>query len=157
MAQLFSEAFDQRKDDVKKFTIELHSPGGSVDEGERVIKIMRKMAQSHSVWTYVGPKEDCLSMCVPIYLQGELRVAAATSQWMFHEPGAIDPLTGNAAFSYEFEKRQTSLEVFNRYFKQSEMDSEWRKRLQRNIRNGEVWKSGQDLKDEESNIISLIE
>lgn len=157
MARLFSAEFKRYAGSAEIFVIDLNSPGGDVGEGERVIEEIRKMLPSYSIRTYVGPGNDCLSMCVPIYMQGELRIAAASSQWMFHEPGAVDPLTGNAAFSYEFENRQSAMEVFNRFFKNSDMDPKWREKLRRKIRNGEVWKSARELKDERSKIVMVVE
>jgi hypothetical protein len=96
-------------------------------------------------------------MCVPVYLQGELRIAAASSQWMFHEPNSVDPLTGKAAFSYEFENRQSAMEVFNRFFKNSDMDPQWREQLREKIRIGEVWKTARELKDERSKIVMIVD
>lgn len=157
MARLIAGEFDRRKETTKTFIIDLHSPGGSVDEGERVIKAIQKMRATHSIRTYVGAGNDCLSMCVPIYLQGELRIAAATSNFMFHEPSANDSLTGDAVFTYEFENRQMAMEIFNRFFKNSEMDPRWRKRLQEQVRLGEVWKTGGELKLERSKIVTIVE
>lgn len=156
MARVFSDEFERRKQGAKTFIIDLHSPGGSVDEGVRVITSIRKMLPTHSVRTFVSAGNDCLSMCVPIYLQGELRLASAYSNFMFHEPLATDPLTGDVVFTYEFEKRQSAMEVFNRFFRESEMDPKWRERLQNHVRRGEVWKTGQELKDERSKVVTII-
>lgn len=157
MAPKLLAAFDQNKDRYSRFVIDLHSPGGSFRNGEQVINAIRSMKRSHSVWTYVGPESDCLSMCVPVYMEGKLRVAAPTSQWMFHEPQAYDAVTGARAFTYEFENRQMSLEGYNRFFKNSGIDEEWMERLRAQWRGQEIWKSGQDLKDENSNIVTVIE
>ena len=157
MALSLERAFENWKGQSKRIIFDLNSPGGLVSEGERVIKIMNKMKRTHDVETYVGPGAECLSMCVPIYLQGRLRVAAATSQWMFHEPSAVDSFTGERTFTYEYEKRQSSQDFYYRFFKRSEMDPEWREKLRRQWRFGDVWKTGRELKRERSNIVTIIE
>lgn len=157
MARTFSREFDRIKDSYSRIVIDLDSPGGNVREGERVIRVIRRIKRSHRVRTYVGPDNDCLSMCVPIYLQGHLRVAAASSRWMFHEPVAVDKYTGKQQFVYEFEKRQFSQYSFYRFFYSSDMDPEWRDNLSRQWRYGDIWKTGRELKDERSNVVMIIE
>ena len=157
MAITMEKAFDKWKGQSKRIVFDLNSPGGLVSEGERVIILINKMKRTHDVETYVGPDAECLSMCVPIYLQGRLRVAAATSQWMFHEPSAVDNFTGERTFTYEYEKRQSSQDFYYRFFKRSEMDPEWREKLRRQWRFGDVWKTGRELKRERSNIVTIIE
>lgn len=157
MAKELGAAFAANKDKYTRIVIDFHSPGGSVSEGEAAINTIREMKRTHSVWTYVGPESDCLSMCVPVYMEGKLRIAASTSVWMFHEPVAMDTLSGKETFIYEFEKRQVSLEVYNRFFKRSKIDKDWLDRLSKQWRGQDVWKTGQELKDEGSNIVTVIE
>ena len=157
MAQSFAGEFERRKEEVKRIVIELNSSGGDVGEGERVINVIKDMKRTHSVQTYVGPESECLSMCVPIYLQGRLRVAATSSQWMFHRPSAYDPLTGQNAISYGTEKSQATLSIYNRFFKDSPMNPMWRESLRQQWEFGDVWKTGKELKAERSNIIMVLE
>ncbi len=156
MARQFKETIALHKGSTQVFVIDINSPGGSVDEGERVIKAIRKAIPTYSVRTFVGAGNECASMCVPIYLQGELRLASATSNFMFHEPVAIDSLTGEETFTYEFEKRQSAMEVFNRFFRDSEMDPRWREKLRGRVRVNEVWLTGQELKNERSKVVTLV-
>ena len=157
MAKRFSEEFEIWKGDAKLFVIDLNSPGGRLNEGENVIRFIRKMKKTHSVETYVGPDGSCLSMCVPVYLQADMRVASKTSQWMFHEAGFSDTVTGQTVNVYAYEKRQASVEFFNRYLKRSEIDRDWLDYLQREWRGREVWKTGKELKDERANIVMVVE
>lgn len=157
MAQALEEEFDHWKDKITRIRIDLHSPGGLVDEGERVISVINDMKRTHRVQTYVGPENECLSMCVPIFMQGHLRIASASSTWMFHEPRAIDTVTGNDTYIYEYEQLQSTQDVYYRFFKRSEIDPVWRENLKRQWRFGEVWKTGRELKDERSNIIMILE
>ncbi len=151
------QEFNKRKDKASRFVIELDSPGGSVDEGNKVIDIISKIKKTHSVWTYVGPDRDCLSMCVPIYLQGRMRVASASSNWLFHDTRAVDPYTGTEMVMYAHERSQSNFEFFNRYIDRSDVDRRWRENLKVSMRNGDVWKTGQELKDERSNIVMVLE
>ena len=86
MARRMREAFEKWRDKTDRFVINLNSPGGSLREGGAVIDVINYMKQSHTVDTYVSPGHNCLSMCVPIFLQGQTRIAHPTSRWMFHAP-----------------------------------------------------------------------
>ena len=76
MARRMIEAFDANKDKVKRVVIDLSSPGGSLYEGAEVVKVIEHMKKTHKIDTHVGRKGICLSMCVPIFLQGQKRIAA---------------------------------------------------------------------------------
>ena len=157
MARDFRRAFEAHKESAERFIIDLNSPGGALDEGEAVIQVIDDMKCSHRVETYVGSGNSCLSMCVPIYLQGRLRVAAADAEFMFHETSFSNRLTGQREQVYEFEKRQASVKFFNKYLERSEIDPEWLERLAVEWRGQEVWKTGRELKDERSNIVMVVE
>lgn len=156
MARRISEAFQQSKDQVKRYILILNSQGGSLHEGGKVIEQIERMKRSHQVYTFVGPKGICLSMCVPIYLQGQKRLAAPGSRWMFHEPIHVDAYTGEETNKPKFEKEFFARRFFNRYFTNSEMDPAWRERLEREWKGKEVWKTGQQLFDERANIVTQL-
>src|SRR5262249_6779829 len=63
----------------------LDSAGGQVDEGDRVIEVLKEIKQRHQLITVVPDGKLCASMCIPIFLQGEDRLAARASLWIFHE------------------------------------------------------------------------
>lgn len=157
MARQFSDAFNTHKNEIQIVRIELNSPGGGVDEGNRVVNLIGKMKKTHRVQTYVGEAQECLSMCVPIYLQGNLRIASASSTWLFHSVSATDPFTGAEVVLYAHERNQANFDFINRYIDRSEIDPEWRERLKTALRVGDVWKTGQELKDERSNIVMMLE
>ncbi len=157
MARRFEEAFDEWRYERARIIIDLHSPGGALREGEEVIQVIARMKRTHRVDTRVRAGRSCLSMCVPIFLQGETRQAAPSSRWMFHQPTTRDFFTDEKAREPEFETRMTAKRFFNRYFVHSEMDPAWRAKLERDWQGGDVWKTGQELVDEGANVVTALE
>lgn len=156
MSLRLQETFDEWKGEVDRIVIDLSSPGGSVSEGRQVIQVIDDMKRSHLVETRVRARRFCLSMCVPIYLQGEMRVAAPTSQWMFHQPSAVDAITGEPIRTPQLERQYETQKFVDRYFKQSDMDPLWLEKLEAEWDGKDIWKTGRQLFDEESGIILEI-
>ncbi|MEO1251238.1 MAG: hypothetical protein AAFW81_02685 [Pseudomonadota bacterium] len=157
MGRRFEEAYDDYRDDVAVFVIELDSPGGALAEGKRVIQLLDRMKRSHTLVTRVRPGDSCLSMCVPMFLKGDRRVAAPNSRFMFHEPASYDSYTGRRAREPEFERRFVADRFFDRYFENSPMDADWRRQLEREWVGKDVWKSGRDLVNERSGVLTELE
>ncbi len=153
MERRFIEAFDEWRGKASRIIIDLHSPGGSLMEGRKVIAFIDRMKRTHRVDTRVGDYHSCLSMCVPIYLQGQTRYAAANSKWMFHEPRSYDFATGEEIKVPKGESDGLSRRFFERYFTNSEMDPAWRRQLEKEWRGQDVWRTGRQLVEENSNII----
>jgi len=153
MVVRFDEAFSQWRNKTTRFIVDLNSPGGSLLEGSQLIDLLEEIKRTHRLETRVGDRRYCLSMCVPIFLTGDNRIAAANSQWMFHEPLAVDFFTDEISEIPEFEKRRTAERFFNRYFVDSGMDPAWRENLRQEWVGKEVWRTGQQLVNEGSNII----
>lgn len=157
MARRFEEAFEEWRGEAGRIIIDLNSPGGSLSEGRDVIDVINRMKRTHVVETRVGPRRSCLSMCVPIYLQGEVRTAAPSSQWMFHEPTAMDAVTGEVVEIPEFERRYASSRFVRDFFVNSDMDPDWLDDLLREWGGRDVWRTGRELMNEESGIIQRLE
>lgn len=157
MAMRFAEAFEEWRGEVNYIVIDLNSPGGSLTEGREVINVINRMRRTHLVETRVGPRRSCLSMCVPIYLQGDVRTAAPSSRWMFHEPTAMDAITGEEVKIPEFERRYTSSKFVRDYFVNSDMDPVWLEGLLREWQGKDVWRTGRELMEEGSEIIQELE
>ena len=157
MARRFQEAYDETRDQTRRYEIVLDSNGGALAEGRRVINILNAMKRDHQVDTFVGARDKCLSMCVPIFLQGETRRGHARSRWMFHQPTAYDSVTGEKASVSHFEKQMTAEIFFDRYFVQSPMAPDWRDDLARQWVGRDVWKTGQELWDEGSGVLTDLE
>jgi len=116
MAKRMQEAFEKWRDKTDHFIINLNSPGGSLREGRAVIGVINHMKQSHRVDTYVSPGHDCLSMCVPIFLQGQTRAAHHTSRWMFHAPRLVEQFTDKEINVPRSERRALADRFFRKYF-----------------------------------------
>ncbi len=157
MALRFEEAFDQYRDQTSTFIIDLDSPGGALREGRFVIDEIEDMKDTHEIITRVRNTSVCLSMCVPIYLSGEKRIAGPSSRWMFHEPRAYDFFSGEEVGESEAEIRAAGERFFDRYFVNSEMNPVWRDRLAQEWVGRDVWKTGQQLFVERSNIVQELQ
>ena len=156
MARRIEEAYRKYGNDTSIFVIDLNSPGGTVAEGKRVVQLLDRVARTHRVETRVGAGGDCLSMCVPIFLTGETRVAAANARFMFHEPASYDSFTGERANEPSFERRFAADRFFDRYFENSPMTPAWRAQLERDWVGREVWKTGEELWEENSGVLTAL-
>ena len=157
MARRFEETFARYGDSVDTFIIELNSPGGALVEGRAVIEAINRRKATHRIETRVGPEAICLSMCVPIFLQGERRIAAPDSIFMFHEPSTWDAISGEKIDRPGFEQDWTSARFFERYFRNSPIDQNWLDRLEQDWKGKEIWHKGQELVDEGYGIITELE
>lgn len=156
MVSQLEAAFAQWETRTRHFVLDLDSPGGALREGNRVIDLIGRIQKTHKLDTRVGARRICLSMCVPIFLQGQNRIASSSSQWMFHEPRRINYFTGEEGAGLEVENRFFAERFFDRYFVNSPINPEWRDQLRQAWKGQEVWRSGQQLFEERSNIITEL-
>ncbi len=156
MARRFEEAYAEYSERASTFVVVLNSPGGAIAEGKRVVRLLDRIKRTHNVETRVGPGHNCLSMCVPIFLKGDVRVAAPDARFMFHEPSSYDSFTGERANEPAFERRFVADRFFDRYFENSPMTPAWRAELERAWVGRDVWKSGEDLWRENSGVLTAL-
>lgn len=157
MAARLAAAFANYEGKTGRFVLELDSPGGSIAEGRLAIHEIEKIGATHAVDTYVGAGGHCLSMCVPIYLAGRERSAAADAIFMFHEPSSYDLISDEKIRKPEFEQKMTSERFFERYFVKSEMNPEWRDGLRAAWKGRDLWFTASDLVEQNSGIVESIE
>jgi len=155
MRTLLARAFDKWRNKSDHFLLRLNSQGGSLREGRDVIELLRRIKQTHKLDTYVASKEICMSMCVPIFLEGNNRIAASSARFMFHEPKRYND-DGSEAKGFSFEREALSRRFFDKYFANSPMDETWRMRLEKNWVGKDIFKSGKQLVEERSNIITRL-
>ncbi|HLI11331.1 MAG TPA: hypothetical protein VKY65_06995 [Alphaproteobacteria bacterium] len=75
----------------RRVLIDLDSAGGEMAEGLKLIALLKREKERRQIDTLVYYGHLCASMCVPVYMMGKRRYAAAVSNWMFH-PAHFGPL-----------------------------------------------------------------
>src|SRR5262249_926635 len=108
MADYLRTALDRYGATSHRVVLFLDSPGGQVEEVARVIHILNGIKPTRRLITAVLDGNLCASMCIPIFLQGEDRLAGRTSQWIFRE-AARQGANGR-------EQMQETLRLFDKYY-----------------------------------------
>jgi hypothetical protein len=85
MADYLRAALDTDTTSAHRVVLFLDSTGGQVEEGDRGIHVLDEIKPTHRLVTAVLNGKLCASMYIPIFLQGDDRLAARTSSWIFHE------------------------------------------------------------------------
>jgi hypothetical protein len=125
----------------------LDSAGGQVEEGDRVIEVLNEMKLRHQLTTVVPHGKLCASMCIPIFLQGEDRLAARASIWLFHEAAQRQ---ANGALRTDSAE---TLRLFRKYYAPAGVSMHWLKSIAPLIQEADLWQTGGDLISAKSGII----
>ena len=157
MADILEMQFEDQKKRARRFVIELDSQGGALAEGREVIEVMERMKRTHQVDTRVGEGGICYSMCVPIFLVGENRMAVEDARFMFHEPKTYEYFTGKKQDVPDFEQEMTSQRFFSRYFVNSPMDAVWREKLAAQWKGKDLYYTAAELVAQNSNIVTELQ
>lgn len=157
MSARLAEAFDKYADKGKRIVINLDSPGGMVEEGGAVIAEIERLKERVEVETHVGAHRVCASMCVPIYMAGEVRTAAPTARFMFHEPTAYDEFSKEEVKRPAFEHQLDVERFFRRYIDPTEMDPAFAAELRESIKGRDVWFSARELAARKANVVETLE
>lgn len=150
MARFLEEKFRKHGDTTHKIVLAIHSQGGEVEAGERVIQLLKQIKQTHRLVTAVMAGRTCASMCVPIYLQGQERFAAASSLWLFHDAAKLDK-KGDVIID-----REETLRIYRRYFVPAGVSVAWLNNILGMINQSDFWQTGQDLVRENTGIVTQI-
>lgn len=156
MHTLLARAFDKWRSRSEQILLQLNSPGGSLREGGDVIELLQRIKHTHKLDTYVASAAICMSMCVPIFLQGDNRIAAPDARFMFHEPKRYFD-DGSEAKGFSFEREALTRRFFNKYFVNSPMDAQWRGQLEKDWIGKDIFMSGAQLLEDGSNIVTRLE
>ncbi len=156
MHTLLARAFDKWRSRSERILLQLNSPGGSLREGGDVIELLQRIKHTHKLDTYVASRAICMSMCVPIFLQGDNRIAAPDARFMFHEPKRYFD-DGSEAKGFSFEREALTRRFFNKYFVNSPMDAQWRGQLEKDWIGKDIFMSGAQLLEDGSNIVTRLE
>jgi ATP-dependent protease ClpP protease subunit len=137
MTDYLRTALDKYRAASHRVVLVLNSAGGQVEEGDRAIHILDELKPTRRLITVVLDGNLCASMCIPIFLQGDNRVAGRTSQWIFHKaakPGANGK-----------QRLEETLQLFDRYYAPAGVSPDWIKSIVPIIKRAELWQSGSDL------------
>lgn len=158
MASRIAEAFERHKGEAQKIILALSSPGGSLDQGAEVVRLLDRIRRTHELVTSVGDGAICASMCVPVYLQGQHRIAGATAEFMFHEVNFSDFFSKKTDRSVPESAIGTETDrLFDKYFEAAGVSQAWTRKVRAEIAGGnEVWKTGRQLFDENSGIVQQL-
>lgn len=157
LASRLEEAFRAHAGSARRFVIALHSPGGSLEHGRDVIRLIRRMQETHAVDTLVEDGRTCASMCVPVYLAGRHRTAAPRARFMFHEVSYRDSFSGKVeAVPKDSIGRATDL-FFERYLKPAGLDRRWLAELREAVRGSEAWFTAEELLARRTGVVHELE
>lgn len=156
MHTLIADAFREWKGTKQRFILSLSSGGGLLTYGGEVIDMLNRIKRTHRLDTVVDSNSHCLSMCVPIYLQGQTRYAAPGSKWMFHEVSAVDVVEDRGV---AIDPRVVAAETrrfINDYLRPAGVSSRWLDGLYRKMRGRDYWLTGQQLFDQGAGVIQKL-
>ncbi len=156
MQQKIYEAYREWGQKKKKIILSLDSNGGLVSYGGDVIKMLRKIKKTNILETQVGYGDKCLSMCVPIYLQGAIRTASKRSVWMFHKVKQVEVVSDEVVTSNPSDISKWTKQIIDRYFRPAKVSEAWINDMELRIRNKDYWSSGVKLFQEKSNIMHRL-
>lgn len=84
MAENLAEVWAKLRNHFSTVVLDLNSTGGNLSHVSSVIDILKEVRRFVLLKTLVRNGNQCLSACVPVFLQGEVRIAGGASVWMLH-------------------------------------------------------------------------
>ncbi len=157
MEQRIAETFERHKATAKTFVLSLSSPGGSVDHGGRVARVLRRISESHRLETVVEARRFCASMCVPLYLQGQRRTAAARARFMFHQVSFSDFFSEEKIEVPDGARASATRQFFMAYFKPAGVPARWIEAMLTATADGDnIWKTAEELVEERAGIVQSV-
>src|SRR5215831_11257247 len=147
MADDLRAALGKYETTLNRVVLSLDSAGGRVDDGDRVIEALNEIKLQHQLITVVPHGKLCASMCIPTFLQGEDRLAARASIWLFHEAAqrqANGILRTDTAETWR---------LFRKYYAPAGVPTRWLKSIAPMIEETDLWQTGGDLISAKSGII----
>lgn len=157
MERELDKAFAQYRDQASTFVLSLNSPGGNVDHGARVIRVLKQIKETHALETVIESGRNCASMCVPVYLAGQKRRAASDAQFMFHNVSFSESLSDEQVSVPDASIAAATDSFVEKYLVNAGVDAGWAKKIRVDMGSGnDVWKSAQQLIDENAGIVQSV-
>ena len=170
MHERFEEVFRRFDGDERRVVISFDSPGGSVEHGRQMMKLIHKESHHRQIDTLLTKGSICASMCVPIYLTGFERMADPRAKFMFHEATirfkpeaqrALQELQRTAPYlnaqtiQKSAEKRATD-ELFEGDIGHRSVDARWLTAMRDKIRGRDIWLTARQLMDQGSGVVDKL-
>jgi len=167
MSERIAAALDRYKADRRRLVLILNSPGGSIDQGRKVVAAIR--ARDRAIDTLVQKAGVCASMCVPIFLAGAERVADPEAYFMFHQ-ASLNSSTRENIKRQQLNEAETALlsqtvkameaqatdDLFRNDIGIRGVSRTWLARMREKIPGRDIWMSGQQLVEERSGIVDRL-
>lgn len=154
MAERIADAFGKQGASKRRVLLSIHSPGGALDHGAKVVKLLREIAATHDLETRIDSGKSCASMCVPVYLQGTRRSASEDARFMFHEVSFHEELGEEKSDVPEAARSSATDRLFTKYFAPAGVPSDWIAKVRTQMTGGnDIWKTGRELLDENAGIV----
>jgi hypothetical protein len=157
MASKLDEAFRAHSGSNRPFLLSLHSPGGNLEHGRDVIRLIRTVQKKRTVDTVVEDRYACASMCVPIYLTGTHRTAGPRARFMFHEVSFRDSHSGKIEPVPKDAIGRATDQFFERYLKPAGLDQRWLAQMREAIRGKDVWRTAKELVEQRAGVVQELE
>src|SRR5258705_7850584 len=159
MSERIAATLDRYKADRRRLVLILNSPGGSIEEGRKLVAAIR--AHDRAIDTLVQKAGVCASMCVPIFLAGTERMADPEAYFMFHQASLNTSARENMK-RQQFSDSETALysqavktietQVTDDFFRNDigirGVSGVWLARMREKIPPRDIWMSGQQLVDD---------
>lgn len=157
MANRIADAFEQHKNEQRRFVLSLSSPGGSLDQGAEVVRLLRRIGETHKIDTVVEGRSVCASMCVPVYLQGQRRTASEQARFMFHEVSFHEYFSQEDSDVPAAATARETDKLFSRYFAPAGVPDSWIRSVRAAMTGGnDIWKTAPELIDENAGIVQQV-
>ena len=96
-------------------------------------------------------------MCVPVYLQGQRRTAAANANFMFHEVSFRESFSKDELEVPEAAKGTSTDQLFAKYFTPAGVPDRWIQKVRADMSGGnDIWKTARELIDENAGIVQDV-
>ena len=143
--------FEKWKKRVRTVYFQISSCGGGREGMERTIRLLRRIKETHALETIVGRGDMCGSACVPVFLQGQRRLGALTSSWLFHEVLWTDR---NGAYARV--DRTITERLFQDYYEPAGVSERWLNHLRTRVQQSDYWQTGENLWQDKSGIMTDV-
>lgn len=133
----------------KEIELRFDSVGGSIYETKKLIKVLTELKENNvELITRVDQGSMCASSCVPLFVQGQKRLAGNTSSFMFH---------GVALYAVTNIPGESDTKVMIDAYRKAGINEKWiQKHIDMQVWSSpnETWYNGKELLEDGSNFVT---